>query len=156
PAPYDTGFTNSIFEASAFTNLDGVEVPTRFALTTFRPKPGGTRAEELVPVSQVEGHLTNVTRSVSDLSFKPELPTGLVNFEDNRFIRRVPFFGTVSYLSTGGWLTTNQVMQLPEYDNYFRIYNGPGGAVFARDAGVEVASPETRNALMTPTVQNAN
>ena len=75
PAASSHGLTNLIFQALAFTNLAGMEIPLRFKLSVYhRPAHGTSDSDGLQLAFGAEGWLTNLSHRISTDRFKPEFP----------------------------------------------------------------------------------
>ena len=114
PPPLDAGFTNAVYSALDFTNVDGLSLPMRATLDTFSPQLGdpGPRVVQRCRYEIVTTNLT--TEFLHAGSFKPELP-GKTYMNDMRFSTPGNDLHVNYYVSDGQWLTDTEVKQLPEY-----------------------------------------
>jgi RNA polymerase sigma factor (sigma-70 family) len=113
-------FTNSIFQALAFTNLEGIEIPTHFtisedALSTAFFTHAATNTNAVVLTIQRDFYLTNLSSKISVSRFKPEFPNGIATVWDYRLSGENPYIHGVNYKISSGWLSVDQVKQLREY-----------------------------------------
>jgi hypothetical protein len=115
PPPYDKGFSNSVFQATAFTNVYGVSIPTEFSMVTFRRLDGATSSNELRVHYQFQGTLTNVKQSVSVTEFVPRFPDGPTSVTDRRFAKDPVPIARISYLATTGWLAADFIRKSKGY-----------------------------------------
>jgi hypothetical protein len=115
-APFNQGFTNAIFQALAFTNLAGMEIPTHFTVSNFLPKADGTNANDVLCIYEWDVHLTNLLSTISVTRFKPESPKGVDFIQDYRFSAGNLYIPMVRYyLTNSDWPATRQVKLLPAY-----------------------------------------
>jgi len=142
-SPHNQEFTNVIFEALGFTNLAGVDIPTRCTLRHYMAETGAKNTNDISCDYESYIYLTNLSSTISVTRFRPEFPNGVVHVRDRRFngprsflrlivklmetkvnpaimerlfgdeARYVP---NLYYFTTqSNWLTTREVRQLPEY-----------------------------------------
>jgi RNA polymerase sigma factor (sigma-70 family) len=115
-APVNQTFTNCIFQALAFTNLAGTDIPAHFTISYFREKTGGASASEIYCYYEWDVHLTNLSSNISLTRFKPESPQGIDSVQDYRFCGDDLYIPMIwYYLTNADWLTPLQARNLPDY-----------------------------------------
>ena len=127
PPPLDAGFTNAVYSALDFTNVDGLSLPMRAMLDTFAPELGdpGPRVVRRCSYEIVATNLT--TEFLHAGSFKPELP-GKTYMNDMRFSTPGNDLLVNYYVSDGKWLGDAEVKQLPEFAVAVRQASRAGSA----------------------------
>jgi hypothetical protein len=112
--PFNHGFTNTVFRVLAFTNLSGLEIPTRFTLCTYQPGTNARNSKDIAAMWQCDVFVTNLSSELSVSNFTPELRTDTrVEVSDMRLTKDGA--DSVGYTSDSGWLTPEQVKALPAF-----------------------------------------
>ncbi|HWQ91084.1 MAG TPA: hypothetical protein VN673_05395 [Clostridia bacterium] len=106
--PFNDGYANAVYEALAWTNVDGFSVPKSFALTVWAPKPDGRVPSDLRMFAQAAGKTTLVRFPCSRTNFVPALPVTTC-ISDERS-------GLQYLVQAGQWPMTTNESQLRSYD----------------------------------------
>jgi hypothetical protein len=146
PSPFNQGFTNTVFQTLAFTNLAGMDIPLHSTIFHFAPKLGGASTNAIYCWYHEDIYLTNLSSTISITHFRPESTNGVFSVEDHRFNGQRSIFRpvvqfmakklnpalterlfgndahdipTVFYATTNSvWPTTRQVRQMPDFKVY--------------------------------------
>jgi hypothetical protein len=123
--PYDAGFTNAIYSVEAFTNMNGLRLPSVAVLNVFSPKDktwspnalGKTRSELLLH-SRYLITLTNASAHCSISLFRPIIDDECI-VTDVRFVDQT---GLLSYFSNSEWPTESSIRGSEGFKKEQRAY----------------------------------
>jgi hypothetical protein len=121
-APFDTGYTNSIFKTLSFADVGGLKVPSHFIFQTFRPIIHAKTHSDIFASYTYEGWFTNLNGAISsdEGKFVPNL-VGLTHVQDRRFARKEIPIEIVDYQVSSNWPTVDQVTEMPAYRKSLRL-----------------------------------
>ena len=111
PPIYKSGYTNAVYEALSWSDVDGLHIPNHFRLTSYIPCYDGSDNAQLQVQSTYEGFVTTVTTAeLAAVSASPEISTwSRINEYRYGTINNLP----VTYTSqTGSLLTKREVLKL--------------------------------------------
>ena len=105
-------FTNVVYEAIAYTNVDGFKFPTGAILSIFRPNPRQTGA--IIPqlCLKFQMSITNVALGTSLESFRPQLPGNTV-VNEQRFNKGTG--ASFEYFTSNRWPSTAELRASEAY-----------------------------------------
>lgn len=114
PPPYDKGFTNAIYEATAFTNIAGLNLPLHFTVRVLRPGPRGLETD-----IEYYGDVDNIRPTCALKEFGPIMPSGAsAQISDFRFVSADALSKHPFRYRTDRWLGEAEVENLPGFGPY--------------------------------------
>jgi hypothetical protein len=108
PAPFDQGFTNAVYTASATEMVGNLVLPARFVFTRYYVQD----PQHLSVLNVTEGEALNLREGTAKPPFRPTF-TGQVFVIDKRFRGLDNLVPTITYhVTNGNWLTTDELRPL--------------------------------------------
>lgn len=120
PYPFDRGFTNNVIVTGNFYSLGDLEIPKTVSASFFIPinKVKTNNNVDLVRTYSVKA--TNISSTLTLGEFVPRV-SHKIYVADNRFVESVPPVHDLGYLTEKRWLTDEEVISTPEYQNRIRL-----------------------------------
>ena len=109
--PYDSGFTNAVFEASQPMQLEQFSLPTRLDYWVYSPRPMGTTNTDLITPQHHWLQVTNASLRTLGTSCVPQKPLGIMLVNDERFAAQEGKFISVNYAQTNNWIGDDEAIQ---------------------------------------------
>jgi len=106
--PFEKDFTNSVFRALMFTNVNNLHIPIHCTLITFALKASATNCSDTYVKCRAEIVVTNVVTNIHLSRFTPECP-GNTRVLDRRYMNDNPSIPVIGYMVNSNWLPTDQV-----------------------------------------------
>ena len=119
PVPFDTSFTNAIYNTVQITNFFGSTFPLEFFFARFGLRRTENGLWEASKLTQTRARVTHVRALTSHRTFFPRFD-GVLYASDNRFATADPSVPSLTYrLTNGDWLSVPQLTS--EYRKESRV-----------------------------------
>ncbi len=127
PRPYDAGLTSAVYQAGAFTNYLGLDIPLTSSLKIFKMRTNAVANTDLDLIIEFHVELTNVAQRAASFISQPRIPgiTLVKDFRDSRG-------GVLVYYATNNWPTETEILTGSYFEEIRRLNTSPhvpGGAL---------------------------